>query len=488
MHRKGVPIPTIAEVEECEERYIRTLLSEAEAEQGAPKQPNTDGRPAPARKLSRRTAIYRTWEYAETHPAMTLGVADNDFWIRVVTAIHGDGDGIRLGIGEPGCRFQTRADLALLVRAGQFCAGDCIDVESWLQKLVLRGRLVDLDGVDIAIPVGLGLTPGENARGQLVARRAPKHPAAAASAQTVMLHMIPGGRSGGTEPPPPTEQKSELLFRKSGTETPIVVPKSGTETPIVVPNSVPDVAPAHAATAAANAKDSITLAAASATEGRAGDGTTIAAGGTENPPENPSGGTEMNLQRSPLAELTAELVALAGITRAADAEELGQVEAWLDAKFSAETMRGVIQIKRKQAGYKPPTKLTWFNGAMMDTRKANGRHPPVSVSPPAPVGAAAVTAPLSEADKALRDRLAAFKHEFPPSVADFGSDAKHAAFAVRWLDVADGWVKFGRHRDLKPPDFSGVRLQRAQFEMDLIAAEEALLEVLTDPDPPMAAD
>lgn len=501
MHREGVSVATIAKVLACEERYVRTLLSEAEAEQAAGEQvaveqpiAKGDTQLAPPRKLSHRVANCRAWEYADRHPALGLGLVANGFWVRIIVAIHESGDGFRLHIGEPGSRFPTRDDLAALL-TGHLHGVD-VDIPGWLRDLFRYGRLIDVDGADIAIPFGLGLVPGENARGEMVSRPAAKRPAAADRAQGVMLHMIPGGRDHGTEPPRSTEQKSELLFRDSGSKIPIVdpivVPNSGSENPIVDPIVVPNLAGAHAATATANAKDSKSLSSSGSKQDCAGDGTTIGVsvppeGGVSVPPEG-SDGTEINLQRSFLAELTAELVALGKIERAANVDDLGFVQAWRDAGDTPDEMREVISIKRRQINGKAIASLGYFDGAMADARDARSRATTTAAQPPGKSKAApAPAAVLSPSDQALRDQLAGIKHGFPPSLEDFRAGSLFTDWAARWLAVALVWVESGRDSDLKPPDFTLARFGKATFEADLDAVEGVVEEYLTGPDPPPEA-
>ncbi|MGD0109219.1 MAG: hypothetical protein ABSC06_35055 [Rhodopila sp.] len=194
-------------------------------------------------------------------------------------------------------------------------------------------------------------------------------------------------------------------------------------------------------------------------------------------------------KRSSLAELTAELVALAGITRAANAEELGQVETWLADAFSPETMRGVIEVKRRRANYRPPTSLVWFDGAMWDTRKPNGRGPPASQPSPPPPAA------ISEADQAIKQLVKPFNDAwlqdrscpFPPGLESFKAACaaeETRALAYQWLETWKAWNGRNRVRDLKPPDFTLLAKNPDCFEADLLAIEETL----TGPDPPEAAD
>ena len=94
MERKGWTIAEIAECEDVKERYVRMLLDEAAAEPDA----GANAKPAaPPRKLSRRTAHYRAWEYADSRPVFDLGLGVNSFWARIVVTIHEDGEGFSGG-------------------------------------------------------------------------------------------------------------------------------------------------------------------------------------------------------------------------------------------------------------------------------------------------------------------------------------------------------------------------------------------------------
>ncbi len=181
MAQEGLSVPVIAKIEKCDESYVRRLLDpprEAETEAGA------DSHIKP---LRRRTLLPRAGDYVERHPVYALGLAENSFWVRVVIAVHEHGDGFQLRIGEKGAQFQTRHDLRVLM-LGQLAATEK-DIDGWLEELFVRGRLIDVGGKDIGLPLHLGLTPGETARGK-PARRASTPPG---HRQTEMLTVVQGG-------------------------------------------------------------------------------------------------------------------------------------------------------------------------------------------------------------------------------------------------------------------------------------------------------
>jgi hypothetical protein len=188
-------------------------------------------------------------------------------------------------------------------------------------------------------------------------------------------------------------------------------------------------------------------------------------------------------------------MALAKIDRAPNAEDLGIVEAWLDKGETADTLRTGFEIKMKQRNGKPPSALRYFDAFLTERREARLRPAAAAVvmtiAPNAPQPA------LSAADQAIQDRLAPFQaahlkdrnsNPWPPEFADFSPASEVSALADRWLIQAEGWASRAQRRDLKPPHFANVRTVRASFDVDLVRAEEALLEEMTAPDPPEAAD
>jgi hypothetical protein len=148
----------------------------------------------PPRRLSRRAAQSRAWDIADRHPSFGLGLGATNLWVRTVIAIHENGDGFRLHIGGDGARFRSRADLAILL-LGQLDRQE-VDVDGWLRALFDHGRLIDIGGVDIGIPAGLGLVPGENSRGERMKPGVPKkRPASDQAPLQFKPFLVSGGRA-----------------------------------------------------------------------------------------------------------------------------------------------------------------------------------------------------------------------------------------------------------------------------------------------------
>ncbi|MGD0107294.1 MAG: hypothetical protein ABSC06_25130, partial [Rhodopila sp.] len=354
-------------------------------------------------------------------------------------------------------------------------AGKPEDLEHFLR----RGLLTRLPDGGIDLPSKIGLKPKERPRVML--------PGSGEQPLAQRFESAGDGENGDSETPP-------ISLSERTVKTPQFHYPEDSEIP---PISLSGGDVARPAAAAANAKESQTLSSSSSTGSRASGGDSEIRQ-FHCPPDSEIGGvTDINSQRSGLIEtenlpgiglanLTAELVALARLGRAANADDLGAVQAWSDAGDTPGQMRQAIEIKRRQIGDKAVSGLAYFNGCMKDAR-VRRRLPEATVAlssggvgtqdKPAP-------APLSPADQALIDRLRAVKHSYPPSLADFQAGAKMAQQAVRWLHAAEAWASAGWHRDLKPPDFTTATLNRATFEEDMLAVEEAL----TDPDPPGAAD
>jgi hypothetical protein len=484
-----VPVGKIAEREGASPTWVFELIKRARAEAAAeqppdptPAAPGEAQKARPLRRLSRRSAQSRAWEYAEQRPVGALGLAANSFWIRLIVAVHEEGDGFRLRLGEPDSRFRTREDLAdVFPRRAQ------LDIDGWLKELFNRGRLVDLDGIDIGIPSGLGLVPGENSRGEPLKIRAPAKPSTSAQAPLPFRPMlVPGGRSDSSEIPPSDSTEMPISLESDSSEIPNL---DSTETRI----SLESANFARAASAAAYAKENQSLSSSSST-GSPASATQVKFGisvESDSSEITRPDSTEINLQRSPVAELTAELAILAGLSRAPNAEDLGWVEAWTEQGFSADTMRGVIEIKRGQLNGKRVTGLRYFDGPMQDSRKAKGRLATAPVATPDSPAPAAV----SDADKALQDLLRpsqdAWRKDrscpFAPILDTFKAailTEKGKTLAYRWLELWAVWDRSNRPRDLKPPDFSLIVQNPDRFETALLEIEEEL----TAPDPPQAAD
>lgn len=488
MDKLGVARATIAAVEKCSIGYVGMLINGGAKEDGSPESA-ADIEPPQPRRLSRRAAQYRAWEIVQQRPAPGLGLDANAFWIRLIVEIHETGDGVRLGIGEPASRFSTRSDLAVL-----FGRPDQLQIDDWLAALVERGRLIDVGEVDIGIPPGMKLTPAENIRGKKRPAQAPQ------DGQAAMLHALPGGLSDATEIPPQTQIKTPLNLHPGATE--IASERKFNS------NSIPPVGDGLAAAAAAYAKESQSLSSSSSTGSRADasdpsgniicieGGISVAADANLIPP---AGATEtpdaslINPKRSPVAVLTEELVALAGLNRAPNADDLSIVETWLEAGETRDTLTAGIEIKMGQRKGKPPTMLRYFDGFLTERRDARRRRPASTVI--ALPQSAAPAPPVSDADRALRDLLkpsadAWIKDRscpFAPTLESFkaaGTTEKGKALAYRWLELWSVWDRHGRPADLKPPDFTLMVHDPDRFETALLEIEEEL----TAPDPPQASD
>jgi hypothetical protein len=233
MEKLCIPRATIAAVEKCTPAYVGILINDGLKDDAAYGQ-DSDVQPQPLRRMTARTLRSRAWDYADRNPAPSLSLAICDFWVRLVIAIHENGDGFRLHLGEPGRRFQTPADLVML-RMAQVSPED-VDVKGWLAELFKRGRLIEIDGADIGIPEGLGLTP--------VARKPRKPPpegpvGGGDRRQGVMLHAVDGGKADATETP------AERKF--NSTENPPERKFNSTKNPSERKfNSPPDAAPPFA--------------------------------------------------------------------------------------------------------------------------------------------------------------------------------------------------------------------------------------------------
>jgi hypothetical protein len=447
----------------------------------------SDSQPEPRpRRLSRRAAQSRAWEYAQRYPILSLasvsGIAVNHFWIRLVEAIHEEGDGFRLRLGEPGSRFPTRGDLAFLM-AGQIFDMREIDVSGWLDVLIARGRLIDIDKVDIGIPLGLGLVPGENARGQPVTTRAARR-TIPDQRQPFMPQVLDGGRSEQPTSPdsesgniPPLESGNIRISPDSESGD---IPQSESGNIRILPDSD---RLACTAAAAAKDKDICNLAAAAATESRARESGNIRISPDSesgNIPAFESGNIPSGEVSASLSRLVAELVGMAGIGRAANAKDLGAVQGWAELGDTPDQMRDALKIKRGQMNGEAVVSLAYFNGVMADARKKRKTGASAAPAPPSPPAAA-----LCAADQAIHDLLKPCSDRwradiktspFPPHLESFKAAiaAGTSALAYRWLDDEAAWARHGSKPALKPPDFSQVARSPAACEERLLEIEEGL--------------
>lgn len=443
----------------------------------------SDSQPEPQpRRLSRRVAQSRAWEYADQHPAYALGLAANNFWIRLVVAIHEEGDGFRLHMGEPRSRFAAPNDLAILM-AGEIFDRREIDINGWLAALVARGRLIDIDKVDIGIPLGIGLTPGESARGKPVTTRAARR--TIDQRQPFMPQVLDGGLS--EQPISPDSESGNIRI------SPDISPDSESGDIRVSPDISPDISPdsyhlARTAAAAANAKDIYNLAAAAATEGRAPESGNIRISPDSesgNIPPFESGNIPSGEVSTTLSRLVAELVEMASPGRHPNPKDVRAVQGWLDKGVPVVTMRAVIETVRSRPNGTRPTSLAYFDHAMDEAMKpakaAQKAAPPAEPSSKPPP-------PRSEADLALDARLEALHGRWaasktgpqPPlrEALDAACRAWKPADALRWLAVVEGLLGAGLLADVDLPEFHDYVARPNRFEEQMIEAEEAL----TSPD------
>jgi len=392
LHRKySLTAKQIADANGMKPSWVYEIIKKAGADEAQTSEPPAEARqPVLPRRLSRRIVAARAWEIVDRAPTPWLGLDGQAFWIRVVVAIHEHGDGFRLGISAPGSQFETRGDLARL-----FMQTIPLSIDEWLAALIRRGRLLDIDGVDIGIPAGLGLLPGENSRGEPIKPRVPKRPSA--TDQTHLpygLRVVSGGREdsgeinpsdSGETPIPPESDSGEITPDESG-QTPIS-PESENL--------------ARAASAAAYAKEKNDLAAAAAAARGARDSGEIHPDSGEIPPGDSGEIPPGDSGEIPLASLTAELVALAGIDRAANPDDLGTVQAWLDDGFSIEAIRALIAIKLGQLAGRPVTTLAYFSKALRQTREVGRRSPPPAAAPVPPASTGPPPDPEPPEDPAL---------------------------------------------------------------------------------------
>jgi hypothetical protein len=439
----------------------------------------SDSQPEPQpRRLSRRVAQSRAWEYADQHPAYALGLAANNFWIRLVVAIHEEGDGFRLHMGESRSRFAAPNDLAILM-AGEIFDRREIDIDGWLAALVARGRLIDIEGVDIGIPLGIGLTPGESARGKPVTTRAARR--TIDQRQPFMPQVLDGGLS--EQPISPDSESGNIRI------SPDISPDSESGDIRVSPDISPDISPdsdrlGRAAAAAANAKDIHNLAAAAATESRAPESGNIrispdSESGEMSPAE--SGNIPSGEVSTPLTKLVADLVELARLGRHQNAKDLGALQRWLDKGVPVAMMRAVIETLRSRPNGTKPSSLAYFDNAMDEAMKAAKAPPPAAAASPA---SSKPPPPRSEADLALDARLEALhgcwavsKTGPQPPLRD-GFDAAcrawKAADALRWIAAEEGLLAAGLLADADLPEFHDYVARPNRFEDQMIEAEEAL--------------
>lgn len=478
MEKLGISRATIAAVEKCTVAYVGMLINGGTKEGGSPDS-TPDTEPPQPHRLSRRTAQVRAWEYAEQHMISKLGLAVDAFWVRIVVAIHQEGDGYCLHIGQPGCRFRSRDDLVDLF------GRRAVEIKDWVALLVERGRLIDIDGIDIGIPHGMKLTPAENIRAKPGAKPSARPPQ---DGQEPMLYSVPGGLSDATEIPPQAQIKSQLNLHSRATETPILVVADGFARSVNVDVDVQE-----------NQQLDININKLSRVDADATEmGVSVAsnanlippAGATEIPP---SGATEINLQRSSLADLTAFLAGLVKPGRRPGGDEIGFVGSWLEmstltAEATTDLIQAVIVNRVSFCGAESISTLKYFNSEVRKALAAAAHGPKAAVAAKPPA-----TPPLSAADAAVKARIDALLTSWhasksgpmPPTFVTFQSHctAGRGVPAHRWLSVIEEWRNAGCPSDLRPPDFGAYVVAPGVHELEMIEIEDAL----TNPDLPEAS-
>jgi hypothetical protein len=318
--RKGRSNAEIAALEDISVSYVKAL-KRWPLDAGSVARP---AKPPPLRLTEPKLAHHAVLAMRRDTRLQAFDPAKKLFWLDCVMEIHALGDDGGLAFGADGDPFETHAEFAIAL------GGKPDDLEHFLR----RGLLLRLPDGGIDLPVKIGLKPKERPRVTLPG---------SGEQPLAQPFESPGEDENEDSENPPislserTQKPPQFLYpeaTKMDTEM-------DSETPVA----------RAAAAAAANAKESNPLAAAAATESRAGEDTDIRQ--FLCPRDTEIRDTDIISQRSSLAELTAELVALAGITRAANAEELGQVETWLADAFSPETMgdRGQAAAGQLQAAH-----------------------------------------------------------------------------------------------------------------------------------------
>jgi len=134
-----------------------------------PEAPAANPAPQPAlvaKKMGEGALLRRAWIAMHVNGRLRkVGGATRYFWLEVVMAVREEGDGRCLRFAE--CGYDSAADFATAFEGN----------EEGLALLIRRRVLEELeDGAGIALPRGLGLTPGETARGKPMTVRAAKTP------------------------------------------------------------------------------------------------------------------------------------------------------------------------------------------------------------------------------------------------------------------------------------------------------------------------
>lgn len=418
-----------------------------------------DSKPAPElsrtpQKLPEGTLLRRAFAAIRNVRAFKglLDAETREFWIEALIEIRAlADDGVELTFGRPGDVYHSQAEFLSVfnnIKPAQ------------LEALFHHAMLVDLSGVGVALPYRWGFRAGSNAP----VRRAAKAPALRPQPT---LEAVDGGLSDS--------EKIRINSDKDSEETPIYSefsPPINSESPGL----------AYAATAAANAKEDQYLNGSSSSIGSPAGDSELIAGFSEKIP--PSDSEKTLPARSALAQATIELMALAKITRAPNADDLGAVRKWLEAAYAMDAMRGVIETKMEQRnGKPPPTSLVYFNAPMHQALGSKLAPAPAS----SPAAAPAPAAVLSAADQVLKDELhglwqrahTARKSRLPPVFAAYQAAASngHEPDARRWLAVYKGCLAADSLGGL--PEFGSYLTSPADYEATLLEIEDAL----TAPDP-----
>lgn len=405
LHTKlDVPVEKIAQRDNLSATWVHELIKRARAEEAAERAANTAPSPPdepkqarPLRRLSRRIAQSRAWDIADRRPNFALGLGANSLWVRTIVAIHEEGDGFRLHIGEEGARFRSRDDLAVLL-LGHLDRQE-VDVKGWLKALFEHGRLIDVDDVDIGIPRGLGLIPGENSRGEPLKAAPVKKQESVQAPLPFRPMVVSGGRSDSSEIPPSDSSEMPISLESDSSEIPNF---DSSETRI----SLESDEIARAAAAAAYAQEDQSLNSSSSIGSPAGAtqvkfGISLESDSSEIPPCDSS---EIKSQRSAVGVLADQLMTLAGIIRPAKPDEVGAVERWTTKGFRTDAIQGVIEAKMKERDGKPPRTLLYFDELM---HEALGPKSPASVialpQSPAPITQPATPDPIDDPAAAIGD-------------------------------------------------------------------------------------
>jgi hypothetical protein len=478
----GTPIEKIAEVEDRAPSHVWDLVKKARAAEAAEQAAvgpsaavgETQQRPQP-KKMSRRTAHGRAWDFAERNAVVSLSLSACDFWVRLVIAIHENGDGFRLHLGEPGHRFQTRADLVML-RMAQVNPQD-VDVAGWLAELFKRGRLIEIGGVDIGIPPGLGLTPGENARGKLIGSK-PRPEAGAQPPLRFPFQVVQGSLSdSGKLPPSDSGETPNSPESDSG--------KPPSPTPVNYLNSPESLATTTTTTTTTNQLNSFDCCSGSRVSARAGDSGELGVS-----PESEGAihrsPTPVNSPESADTALARKVGELCGYGKPDDAD-VAKVGEWLTYPGISEPLILGAVAEDRLRNPLPVHSLGLFTKAIKAALSIEKAKAAQKAAPPA-CPSSQHPPPRSEADLALDARLEALtrrRAEAPdgPGIPlreafDAACRAWKPADALRWIAAVEGLLAAGLLADVDLPEFHDYVARPHRFEDQMIQAEEAL----TSPD------